>query len=88
MRIHPIELDLPLSQDQLIDIMLIQWRTPMEDEEGLSAAVQERAAALKARVLESLATWTLNEHGTATRPLFVLTPEISTLFPVSTSWTV
>jgi hypothetical protein len=78
MRIHPIELDLPLSQDQLIDIMLIQWRTPMEDEEGLSAAIQERAVASKARVLESLATWTLTEHGTATRPLFVLTPEIST----------
>jgi hypothetical protein len=78
MRIHPIELDLPLSQDQLIDIMLIQWRTPMQDEEGLSAAVEEKAVALKARVLESLVTWTLNEHRTATRPLFVLTPEIST----------
>jgi len=78
MRIHPVQLDLPLSDDRLVDILLVQWRTPVEEEEGRTPPILSGSTALKQRVLESLCAWIHREHAEINRPLFVLTPEVST----------
>lgn len=81
MRIHPVQLDFPLSDDGLVDILLVQWRTPIPDEEGTSPVILAESDALKERVLDSLCSWIDYKHRQVNRPLLVLTPEVSTPLP-------
>lgn len=78
MRIHPVQIDVPLSEDGLVDILLVQWRTPIPDEEGVAPTVLSESAALKERVLDSLCSWIHREQRQVNRALLVLTPEVST----------
>ena len=77
MHVHPVKLALPLADDQQIDIMIIQWRTPIESGEITPAAVGESDAS-KMQILDQLRDWVLREKNQTGRPLFILAPEIST----------
>lgn len=82
MRIHPVQVDFPLSEDGLVDILLVQWRTPIEGEEGLTPTVLSESAALKERILDGLCSWIHREQPEVSRPLLILSPEISTPLPL------
>src|SRR5688572_26179973 len=77
MRIHPVQLDLPLTPEELVDLLLVQWRTPVASEEGSGPAVLDGSTAQKMQTLEKLSAW-IQQQPESRRPLFILTPEIST----------
>lgn len=78
MHVHPVELDLPLSDDELVDLLLIQWRTPIPGEDNVTPALLAQTIERKREILDRLCAWMVGNHRDCRRPLIVLTPEVST----------
>ena len=73
---HPVPIDLHLGADALVDVLILQWRTPVLENGG---KIPAPIAASKGRLLEQLNNWLIQdfEARVPPRPLFVLAPELS-----------
>ena len=82
MEIYPVSVDLPLPENSLIDIFFLQWRTPMNAEEGPNPDITKATDEYKLAVFKEFAGWLITHHQEGgTGPIFIVAPEIST--PVS-----
>jgi len=79
MDIYPIDLNLQLAQDRLIDIFIFQWHTPLLVHEHNWAKIQPQLAENKHTVLNEFRDWLLRYFlvNTPPRPLFIVAPELS-----------
>ena len=83
MTIFPVDLNLQLTQDRLIDIFILQWHTPLPVHEHNLEKIQPLLAEEKVALFNNFGNWLLNyfDVNTLSRPLFIVTPELS--MPVS-----
>lgn len=83
MTIFPVDLNLQLTQDRLIDIFILQWHTPLPVHEHNLEKTQPLLAEEKVALFNNFGNWLLNyfDVNTLSRPLFIVTPELS--MPVS-----
>ncbi|MFH1975060.1 MAG: hypothetical protein ABIJ52_05805 [Pseudomonadota bacterium] len=83
MTIFPIDINLQLMQERLIDIFLLQWHTPLPTQGHNWEKIQHPLAEDKRALFENFRNWLLNyfDSNTLTRPLFLVTPELS--MPIS-----
>ena len=79
MTIYPIDLDLQLAEDRLIDIFFFQWHTPLPVNEHNWEKIDPLLADEKCTILNNFREW-LDRYfvvNTSPRPLFLVTPELS-----------
>ncbi len=79
MTIFPIDLNLQLTQDRLIDIFIIQWHTPLPVHEHNPEKIQPQLVQEKCAILNEFRDWLLRYflENTPRRPLFIVAPELS-----------
>jgi len=79
MTIFPIDLNLQLTQDRLIDIFIFQWHTPLPVHEHNWEKIQPPLAEEKCAILNEFRDWLLRYFlvNTPPRPLFIVAPELS-----------
>ena len=79
MTIFPIDLNLQLTQDRLIDIFILQWHTPLPVHEHNCEKIPPQLAEEKVALFKNFSKWILNHFdvNTPSRPLFIVTPELS-----------
>ncbi|MES0447781.1 MAG: hypothetical protein ABUJ92_14710, partial [Desulfobacterales bacterium] len=83
MTIFPIDLNLQLTQDRLIDIFIFQWHTPLAAHDHIWKKIPPQLAEEKVALFDNFGKWLLNyfDVNTPSRPLFIVTPELS--MPIS-----
>jgi hypothetical protein len=83
MTIFPIDLNLQLTQDRLIDIFILQWHTPLPAHDHIWKKIPPQLAEEKVALFDNFGKWLLNyfDVNTLSRPLFIVTPELS--MPIS-----
>ncbi|MCK4390883.1 MAG: hypothetical protein KAV83_11690 [Desulfobacterales bacterium] len=83
MTIFPIDLNLQLTQDRLIDIFILQWHTPLPAHDHIWKKIPPQLAEEKVALFDNFGKWLLNyfDVNTPSRPLFIVTPELS--MPIS-----
>ena len=79
MTIFPIDLNLQLTEDRLIDIFIFQWHTPLPVHEHTWEKIQPPLAEEKCAILNEFRDWLLRYFlvNTPPRPLFIVAPELS-----------
>jgi hypothetical protein len=79
MAVTPVITDVELGQDHLIDILVLQWWTALEDGPRCFGVLPQRLVEGKRRELDWLATWLSEQFdpNTPSRPLFIVAPEVS-----------
>ena len=79
MTIFPIDLNLQLTQDRLIDIFILQWHTPLPAHDHIWKKVPLQLAKEKVALFDNFGKWLLNyfDVNTPPRPLFIVAPELS-----------
>jgi hypothetical protein len=79
MTVIPIKMDIKLSDDRLLDIIVLQWWTPMEGGPRCFGVLPQDMVGQKAADLQKLGTWLIErlDSETPTRPVFVIAPEVS-----------
>ncbi len=77
MALYEIDFSWHLSDDQFIDIFIIQWHTPILTE---CSSIDAATASAKAALLKDFSDWLIRffHPNTPKRPLFIVTPELST----------
>jgi hypothetical protein len=79
MNLDPVPVDFPLSEDQLVDIFLLQWHTPVPELRG-EAIESATLDDYKRAVLNELSSWLTNNPIDRSGPLLILAPEVSLPF--------
>ncbi len=79
MTIHPICIDLKLPEDRKVDIVLVQWHTPVPVQGNQPNKIAAGVASTKRAVLECLRDFLLGAMipQTPPRPMFIVLPELS-----------
>ena len=83
MTIFPIDLNLQLTQDRLIDVFILQWHTPLPAHDHIWKKIPPQLAEEKVALFDNFGKWLLTyfDVNTPSRPLFIVTPELS--MPIS-----
>ena len=74
MNIHPEQTAIHLPEDQLLELVLVQWHTPIPD---VGQKIEGRVKAEKAGVLRSLGHEISGMCGEDGHPVFIVIPELS-----------
>lgn len=79
MAIYPVDLNLQLTDDRLIDVFILQWHTPLPVHQHNWEKIQHELANKKFSILNEFRDWLLKYFnvGTPPRPLFIVAPELS-----------
>jgi hypothetical protein len=79
MAVFPIDIDVQLAGDHMIDAVILQWWTALEDGPGRFGASPAAVLEQKTREINRLAVWLQNDFdpNTPSRPLFIVVPEVS-----------
>jgi hypothetical protein len=79
MAIYPIDLNLQLMDDRLVDIFIFQWHTPLPVHGHNWQKIQPVLAEVKLAILNEFHDWLLRYFlvNTPPRPLFIVAPELS-----------
>jgi len=79
MAVVPIDIDVQLASDHLIDVVILQWWTELEHGPRGFAAIPAQVIARKTAEFDRLAVWLRDEFEPVAplRPLFIVVPEVS-----------
>jgi len=79
MAIYPIDLNLQLMDDRLVDIFIFQWHTPLPVHGHIWQKILPDLAEEKLAILNEFHDWLLRYflENTPPRPLFIVAPELS-----------
>jgi hypothetical protein len=78
MKVCPVPVDIKLGDDQLIDIFMVQWHTPMPARGHTPTRIPTAFVQQKQEILRQFQTWLMAQPaGNPVRPAFVIIPELS-----------
>jgi hypothetical protein len=80
MKCIPIELDIELPDDQIIDFFLLQWHTPPPFSNIYNGwKIPKKVAEKRFEYLNAFKEWLINEYKSIdpSRPVFIIAPELS-----------